>query len=145
MPTFKPEYLEQAKLLSTQEKERLFSRMGGKLPKKLDRRKISLDEALALQLEIEDKQLNEWRERMHELKAKELEKALKTSKDDEKAKVALSEKSVMQVVAVVKPKAPAKPKRQAAPKAAAKPAKPATPDTKPEAKPKSKSKPTAKS
>jgi hypothetical protein len=137
MPTFKPEYLEQAKLLSTQEKERLFSRMGGKLPKKLDRRKISLDEALALQLER--------RERMHELKAKELEKALKTSKDDEKAKVALSEKSVMQVVAVVKPKAPAKPKRQAAPKAAAKPAKPATPDTKPEAKPKSKSKPTAKS
>lgn len=136
MPPTNPQYLEQAKLLSTQEKERLLSRMTGKLPRKLDRRKINIDEALALQLEIEDKLLNEWRARMHELKAKELEKALKTSKGDEKSKPAPAEKSVMKVVAVVKPKVSVKPKQQAAPKSTAKLAKPAAPDAKPKPKPK---------
>jgi cell division septation protein DedD len=136
MKAFKPEYLEKVKLLATQEKERLLSRMGGKLPRKLDRRKISMDEALALQLEIEDELLNEWRERMHELKAKDLEKAAKASKGDEKPKAVPEEKSGMKVVATVKAKARAKPKQQAASKSAAKTAKPLAPDAKPEAKPK---------
>jgi cell division septation protein DedD len=136
MKAFKPEYLEKVKLLATQEKERLLSRMGGKLPRKLDRRKISMDEALALQLEIEDELLNEWRERMHELKAKELEKAAKASQGSEKLKAVPEEKSGMKVVATVKAKARAKPKQQAASKSAAKTAKPLAPDAKPEAKPK---------
>jgi hypothetical protein len=98
MKTCKPEYLEKVLILSTQEKERLQSRMTGKLPRKLERRKINADEALALQLEFEDKLLNEWRERMHELKAKEVEKAAKATKSVDKSKVAPEEKAAKQSV-----------------------------------------------
>lgn len=65
-----PEYLEQAKKLSAEEQERLLSRMAGKLPRRLQKDKLSKEEALAIQLEIEDEQLHEWRERMHAIKAK---------------------------------------------------------------------------
>ncbi len=58
------EYQEKAKLLNADEAERLLSRMTGKLPKRLDKDKMSKEEALALQLEIEDEHLNEWREKM---------------------------------------------------------------------------------
>jgi hypothetical protein len=58
------EYQEKAKLLNADEAERLLSRMSGKLPKRLDKDKMSKEEALALQLEIEDEHLNEWREKM---------------------------------------------------------------------------------
>ena len=50
--------------------------MTGKLPVKLERRKITSDEALAIQMELEDKQLKEWRENykvmleLHEAKEK---------------------------------------------------------------------------
>ncbi len=58
------EYQEKAKLLNADEAERLLSRMTGKLPKRLDKDKMSKEEALALQLEIEDEHLTEWREKM---------------------------------------------------------------------------------
>jgi polyhydroxyalkanoate synthesis regulator protein len=65
----KPEYLEKALLLSVEEQERLLSRMTGKLPRRLEKDKLSVDEALAIQLEMEDEQLNEWRGKMHAMKA----------------------------------------------------------------------------
>jgi hypothetical protein len=65
-----PEYLAKVQLLTDEEKERLFSRMGGKLPHRLQKDKLSKDEALAIQMELEDEQLQEWRERMHGFKAK---------------------------------------------------------------------------
>ena len=58
------EYQEKAKLLNADEAERLLSRMSGKLPKRLDKDKMSKEDALALQLETEDEHLNEWREKM---------------------------------------------------------------------------------
>lgn len=67
----KPEYLAQVGSLSKEEKERLFSRMTGKLPQRLEKDKLSKDEALALQLELEDEQLHEWRKMMHSLKKKQ--------------------------------------------------------------------------
>lgn len=69
MKISKPEYLEKALLLSVEEQERLLSRMSGKLPRRLVKDKLSLDEALAIQLEMEDEQLNEWREKMYAMKA----------------------------------------------------------------------------
>ena len=48
------EYQEKAKLLNADEAERLLSRMSGKLPKRLDKDKMSKEDALALQLETED-------------------------------------------------------------------------------------------
>lgn len=63
------EYQEKAKLLNADEAERLLSRMSGKLPKRLDKDKMSKEDALALQLEIEDEHLNEWREKMVKIKS----------------------------------------------------------------------------
>lgn len=61
-------YLEQARLLDEEATERLFSRMRSKLMRRLEDRKMSGLEAVALQLEIEDACLSEWRERMTELR-----------------------------------------------------------------------------
>ncbi|WP_459722193.1 hypothetical protein [Sideroxyarcus sp. TK5] len=66
----KPEYEEQARALSKEEAERLLSRMSGKLPKRLHNEKLSREEALAIQLELEDEQLDEWRKNMQELNTK---------------------------------------------------------------------------
>ncbi|HYN53384.1 MAG TPA: hypothetical protein VES38_01610 [Methylotenera sp.] len=65
-----PEYLEKAKVLSAAEAERILSRMNGKLPRRLEKEKLSKEEALALQLELEDDQLDEWREKMAKIKEK---------------------------------------------------------------------------
>ncbi len=64
-------YLEQAKLLNEEDAERLLSRMEGKLPRRLQKDKLTRLEALAIQLEIEDDMLREWREHMAEIRAKE--------------------------------------------------------------------------
>src|SRR5450830_756715 len=66
-----PEYLDKIKTLSEEEKERLLSRMGGKLPRRLEKDKVSVDLALAIQLEIEDGNLQEWRKKMHAIKEKD--------------------------------------------------------------------------
>jgi hypothetical protein len=42
--------------------------MSGKLPKRLQKEKLTKEEALALQLEIEDEQLEEWRKTVAKLK-----------------------------------------------------------------------------
>jgi hypothetical protein len=65
------EYLEKAKKLSKVQAELLFSRMGGKLGRRFEDQKLSPQEALAIQLEIEDENLKEWRERFAEIKAKQ--------------------------------------------------------------------------
>ena len=70
----KQEYLEKISSLSNEERERLSSRMRGKLPKRLDKEKISIEEALALQMELEDEQLEEWRKIMQTLRDKSNEK-----------------------------------------------------------------------
>ncbi|MEW5903651.1 MAG: hypothetical protein AB1722_04815 [Pseudomonadota bacterium] len=63
----KPEYEARARELSTEEAERLLSRMSGKLPKRLHKDKLTREEALAIQLEVEDEQLEEWRRNMKAL------------------------------------------------------------------------------
>ncbi len=65
------EYLTRARALSEEESERLLSRMSGKLPKRLHKDKLSKLEAMAIQLELEDEMLREWRERMAEIKKKD--------------------------------------------------------------------------
>lgn len=81
-----PEYLAQAKKLSKVEFERLLSRMGGKLPRRLMKDKISAEEAVAIQLEIEDEQLQEWRKMMESVRQREVEKAARQKqKASEKA------------------------------------------------------------
>jgi len=92
-----PEYLEKVGRLSDEEQERLLSRMAGKLPRRLEKDKLSREEAMAIQMELEDEQLHEWRERMHAMKDK-ASKAEKTTKSKDKAgdgetKAAKSEKS----------------------------------------------------
>ena len=72
-----PEYLDKVKKLSKAESERLLSRMTGKLPKRLLKEKLSEEEAMAIQLEIEDEQLHEWRKVMQDLREKEAAKAAK--------------------------------------------------------------------
>jgi hypothetical protein len=117
-----PEYLEQAKKLSAEEQERLLSRMAGKLPRRLQKDKLSKEEALAIQLEIEDEQLHEWRQRMYAIKAKNKADAdpkvkSKSSKqvvEDAPAAVkaavkkAVAVKKEVETPAVVKAEAPAK-------------------------------------
>jgi hypothetical protein len=63
------EYLEKAKLLGKEETERLLSRMRAKLLRRLEDKKLSALEVAALQLEIEDEDLNEWREKWAEIKS----------------------------------------------------------------------------
>lgn len=75
-----PEYLEKVKHLDLGEAERVLSRMGGKLPKRFIKEKLSQEEALALQLEIEDEQLQEWRDKMAKLREED-EKRDKKKKD----------------------------------------------------------------
>ena len=62
------EYLEKAKLLGKEERERLLSRMRNKLMRRLEDNKLTADEVIAIQLEIEDEDLEEWRKRWSEIK-----------------------------------------------------------------------------
>lgn len=62
------EYLLKAQRLTKKQAEQLYSRMGGRLERRLENQKIIPLEALAIQLEKEDEDLNEWRERFAEIK-----------------------------------------------------------------------------
>jgi len=64
------EYIEKAKLLSEEETERLMARMRTKLMRRLEDKKMTVPEVVAIQLEIEDEELNEWREKMAEIRKK---------------------------------------------------------------------------
>ncbi len=68
-------YLEKAENLTAEAAAGLLSRLRGKLPKRLDKNKISRLDALAMQLEIEDEQLSEWRERMYAIQSSEATKS----------------------------------------------------------------------
>jgi membrane protein involved in colicin uptake len=108
--TIKPDYLAKVKQLSKVETERLLSRMGGKLDRRLEKGKLSQQEALAKQLELEDEQLQEWRKVMHSLKKKE---EAKEAKNREKAKAPAKAKAKgpakkTKVPAKAKAKVPAK-------------------------------------
>jgi hypothetical protein len=67
----KPTFLETAIALSEQEKERAFSRMKGRLSKKVLQGTISDETAIAIQLEKEEKSLQEWRERIAEMRQRD--------------------------------------------------------------------------
>jgi hypothetical protein len=67
------EYLLKAQKLTKKQTEQLYSRMGGKLERRLENQKINPLEALAIQLEKEDEDLQEWRERFSEIKARKKE------------------------------------------------------------------------
>ena len=64
------EYLEKANQLNKEETERLLARMRSKLMRRLEDKKMSVQEAVAIQLEIEDEELEEWRTRMTEIRKK---------------------------------------------------------------------------
>jgi hypothetical protein len=61
------EYLKKAKDLPKVEVEKLQCRMGNKLFRRAEDKKLSLEEALAIQLEIEDQELMEWRKKRKEV------------------------------------------------------------------------------
>lgn len=67
------EYLEKAGLLSRDETERVLSRMRSKMKRRLEDRKMSALEAVAIQLEKEDEELDEWRAKMAEIRKKHKE------------------------------------------------------------------------
>ena len=68
------EYLEKAKSLSREEAEQILSRMRRKLMRRVEDKETSPLEAVALQLQKEDEDLKEWRERWAEFSAPENKK-----------------------------------------------------------------------
>ena len=67
------EYVEKAKTLTKIEAERLFSRMGRKIGRRLEDQKVEALEALALQLEKEDEDLKEWRQQFTKIRQQYLQ------------------------------------------------------------------------
>lgn len=59
-----------ARLLNEEETERLLSRTRSKLVRRMESEKITTLEVLAIQLEIEDEDLSEWRAKMAEIRKK---------------------------------------------------------------------------
>ena len=82
MKTINKDYIAKAKKLSEEDRDRILSRMGGKLPKRLQKEKLTVEEAIAIQLELEDEQLQEWRANMAAIEEKA---AKEKAKADEKA------------------------------------------------------------
>ena len=90
------------------------------LPKRLLKDKIDIDEALAIQLEIENEQLQDWRKQMHLMKkpkkiTEEKEKAAKQPKVEEKPKASTKAKQKNNVVTIAKTKPVAKTKASTKP------------------------------
>jgi len=122
------DYIIKAKDLSEEDRERVLSRMGGKLPKRLQKEKLTVEEAIAIQLELEDEQLQEWRanmaviqERATKAKAKADEKAAKVKAKASPAEVAkpalAKEAPAKKASPAATTKAPAKPLATAKPTA----------------------------
>lgn len=78
MSSTKQDYISKAKELSGEQKERVLSRMTGKLPKRLEKDKLTEEEAIAIQLELEDEQLIEWKQKIASLREKENKKNKKS-------------------------------------------------------------------
>lgn len=68
------DYQSKAKKLSGEQRERILSRMCGKLPKRLAKDKLTENEAIAIQLELEDEQLYEWTEKISSIRNKKISK-----------------------------------------------------------------------
>lgn len=68
------EYLEKARKLTKEEAERIFARMRGKFMRRMEDREATPVEAVAFQLEKEDKDLEEWRARWAEISARDQKK-----------------------------------------------------------------------
>jgi hypothetical protein len=79
------EYLEKAAQLGEEATERLLSRMRSKLARRLDDKKLTSLEVVAIQLEIEDEDLNEWREKMAEIKKADAKKSESAKADAKKS------------------------------------------------------------
>lgn len=62
-------FIEQAQLLDETTAEKVLSRMTGKLPKRYMKEKLSKIEALAIQLELEDELLQDWRKNFAQIKS----------------------------------------------------------------------------
>ncbi len=73
------EFLKLAETLDADAAEKVLSRMTGKLPKRFIKEKLTKIEAIAIQLELEDEFLQEWRENF----AKAQSRAEKKQKDKE--------------------------------------------------------------
>ena len=89
------DYIAKAKKLNEEDRDRVLSRMAGKLPKRLQKEKLTVEEAIAIQLELEDEQLQEWRanltviqEKAAKAKTKAEGKAAKANEKEVPAKVA---------------------------------------------------------
>ena len=115
MKSINVDYVAKAKKLSQEDRDRVLSRMGGKLPKRLQKEKLTVEEAIAIQLELEDEQLQEWRanmaaiqEKAAKAKAKADEKAAKVKTKAAKPVVAKSAPA-KKVTPVAKPATTAKP------------------------------------
>ena len=69
--TASDEYMDKAKNLTAEEVEKLQSRMRGKLARRAEDKKVSLLEALAIQLELDDEQLADWRKNIQTIRKKD--------------------------------------------------------------------------
>ena len=95
----KPNYLAQARKLSEDDAERVLSRMTGKLPRRLHKDKLSKEEALAIQLEIEDEKLQERRKVVHHLREKEKAREEEQAAEGKKSAAAKKAKALSKVKA----------------------------------------------
>ena len=87
------DYLAIAKKISTEDRTYILSRMGGKLPKRLQKEKLTVEEAIAIQLELEDEQLQEWRANMASIEEKAAKAKLKAAEKELKAQLKATEKA----------------------------------------------------
>ena len=70
-------FIKLAEELDETSAEKVLSRMTGKLPKRFIKEKLTKNEAIAIQLELEDELLQEWRENFEKAQVR----AEKKSKD----------------------------------------------------------------
>jgi len=110
MKTASKTYIEKVKMLSAEDQERLLSRMTGKLPKRFQKEKLTKEEALAIQMEVEDEQLQEWRSVMMAMETKAIKAMEKAAKKAEKAKEAQAKKARQAEAKLAKKAANIKPK-----------------------------------
>lgn len=134
MKISKAEYLKKAKSLTEDEQHRLLSRMTGKLPKRLSKEKLTVEEAIAIQLEIEDEQLQEWRKNWEKIKKQDATKSAKQVSSTNPVTTDSKKPTAVKTAKVVSTKAAAKTSKTEVVKAAAPSA--ATPSKPPAAKPK---------
>ena len=69
------EFVKLAETLDEATAEKVLSRMSGKLPKRFIKEKLTKTEAIAIQLELEDELLQEWRENFARAQARAEKKA----------------------------------------------------------------------